>query len=110
MGDLRLRYYDDMDDYSYLCRKYNQTKEHEVYSNHHRWLKMFDMGNTTQPYEIYNLEKRIEEIERVLGIKLKEVNKLQVELFHLKNEYNFKDIEFLSNVLDSDSTINGESK
>lgn len=74
---------DDMDDYHYLCRKYNE-KPQEVYSNHHRWLEDLNQNKTLLSFEEYDKQQRIQKLETEIRIKESELNRLKDELQKLK--------------------------
>ena len=76
MGSIISMINDDMDDYYYLCQKYNE-KPQEVYSNHHRWLEDLSQNKTLLSFEEYDKQQRIKALEHEIKCTEEELSRLK---------------------------------
>jgi MoaA/NifB/PqqE/SkfB family radical SAM enzyme len=89
MGSSLSRIYDDMDDYTSLCKEYGE-KEQEVYSDHYYWLKELSHGETKLSFKDYSFKKdKDRAISRIKHID-ETLKKLKEEKIALKKKYKIK--------------------
>lgn len=79
MGSSASGYYDDCEDYRFLCEKHNE-KYVEVYSNHYYWLQQKDKNKTTLTYQEYDKEMKKKSLQNKIFYKERELENLKQEL------------------------------
>ena len=76
MGSILSKIDDDMDEYSYLCEKYNE-KEQKLYGVHHDWLISKHRGLTDLDFQEFSLVKERMRLERELVEKQEQILKAE---------------------------------
>ena len=78
MGSIISKYYDDVEEYEYLCKKYGE-KVREVYSKHHRWLQEKNNGSELS-FDKYLKREKIEQLKFEIKNKLSKLSQLKEEI------------------------------
>ena len=76
---------DDMNDYSYLCKKYNSPMD-DLYSVHYNWINDFHDKRTTLSFSEYKKLNDKAELKRKISNLKQEITKKQEELKKLELE------------------------
>lgn len=83
MGSSMSMISDSIDEYEYLCRKYNEVMQ-KPFSTHHDWLEDLNYKRTTLSYNQYNkirqerkCKQDIKNLENEIAKKQKELNELK---------------------------------
>ena len=75
MGSIISKYYDDVEEYEYLCKKYGE-KVRKVYSKHHRLLQEKNNGSELS-FDKYLKREKIEQLKFEIKNKLSKLSQLK---------------------------------
>ena len=79
MGSILSRIRDDEEEYEFLCKKYNESPDDELYGAHHDWLLGRDNGKVTISFEEYKRNGEIRMLKMQLVRKQEELLRVERE-------------------------------